>query len=720
VSKYKVRVYKDDQVINEYEIPKDETPEPEPEPEGETYQVLPYALKVRMKPDRDSEEMGIIYAGDKIKAIEIDNEEENEYLWVKIVSGNYKDKFCASGTLDGTGVYLKKINQKPLGLDISHWNGYPINWVKAKEQGISFAWIKATEGISLVDEWFSSNVTAAKLEGIHVGAYHYFRNDIDPVKQAEFFWSIAHSLRLAVDVEDPNNITDDTPYRLLEFVTELEKLSGQSVVIYTRAEYWDTHINMLYMLYLNDLWIAYVYSDADYDVNHPTLPDDWSSWRFWQYTDKGNGTKYGVGSQWVDLNQFNGSFDELKAYFTVTDEKPKTIVQAGLAPIVGKTTEGITWKSFLVGNDSRARMGACIRDIVHALVRWPNNHITNELIEKQLLRCNHRSGIPPFAPSWEPINCAYIRVAAPFHTKTTKENIAACRRFMDMVREYTWNNIPLMRVLFVLNDSLGHSQMTINGEQEYHTGSYGHFNPEYYKTGYKKHFPQFVADVIPAIVEGNEKYIFGFNAINEPVLEVGNRTASNAGYYLDCIRDMSERIFIAGNRQYPLGIGCANTWQTCPSESGVTAQTWANEVYNTASTPFIHWASLHIYQNPPIPNATPKVPSDLWYEENCARIDALSANRPYIIEEYGTYYQQPIGIQRHEASQAFLTRWMLGTNADKLKAYAAFGWAMQDGDDIGLGDKYLGEFDSASDPRGAPNMWNVAYQFANYILWNLG
>jgi len=70
-----------------------------------------------------------------------------------------------------------------------------------------------------------------------------------------------------------------------------------------------------------NLWIA-IYPD---DVNTYTnpwqnpkyKPITWDSWTFWQFTDKGDGRYYGTESAQVDLNFFNGTYEEFYEYCDV-------------------------------------------------------------------------------------------------------------------------------------------------------------------------------------------------------------------------------------------------------------------------------------------------------------------------------------------------------------------------------------------------------------------
>ncbi|MGZ3872792.1 MAG: glycoside hydrolase family 25 protein, partial [Mucilaginibacter sp.] len=65
------------------------------------------------------------------------------------------------------------------GIDVSYYQG-KIDWMKVKrmhedEIHISFAFIKATEGVVITDPYFQRNWRECPKAGIVCGAYHYFR-----------------------------------------------------------------------------------------------------------------------------------------------------------------------------------------------------------------------------------------------------------------------------------------------------------------------------------------------------------------------------------------------------------------------------------------------------------------------------------------------------------------------------------------------------------------
>lgn len=58
------------------------------------------------------------------------------------------------------------------GIDVSHYQG-EIDWAAMKQQGMDFAYIKATEGSAHEDECFDKNWEQAKAAGMLRGAYHF-------------------------------------------------------------------------------------------------------------------------------------------------------------------------------------------------------------------------------------------------------------------------------------------------------------------------------------------------------------------------------------------------------------------------------------------------------------------------------------------------------------------------------------------------------------------
>lgn len=183
------------------------------------------------------------------------------------------------------------------GIDVSKWQG-AIDWPKVKAGGlVSFAFIKASEGIGGRDPLFVANWSGAKLAGIPRGAYHFYRFAFDPILQANFFCSLlgqdVGELPPVLDVEDDVKFVkaDSTIKAFCERVFEL---TGKRCLIYTGAWWWTASRLGQAQPWVKDypLWIAAY-------VPKPSVPKDWMKWTFWQYAN--NGRIDGINGN-VDLN----------------------------------------------------------------------------------------------------------------------------------------------------------------------------------------------------------------------------------------------------------------------------------------------------------------------------------------------------------------------------------------------------------------------------------
>ncbi len=196
------------------------------------------------------------------------------------------------------------------GVDVSHWQG-SINWNSVYSSGYRFAFVKATEGTSYVDPKFTTNMQNGKSAGLYMGAYHFARpSSNNPEAEADHFVNTAGSyikdgyLRPVLDLETGTSLgwsgLSDWARRWLQRV---EQLTGVEPILYVNAYYAS---NLQSYLTSYDLWIAH------YTYNPNTSPNTgkWSTWMFWQYSDKG--TVSGI-SGGVDLNVFNGDLSTLVA-----------------------------------------------------------------------------------------------------------------------------------------------------------------------------------------------------------------------------------------------------------------------------------------------------------------------------------------------------------------------------------------------------------------------
>ncbi|MDR2856294.1 MAG: lysozyme [Novosphingobium sp.] len=131
------------------------------------------------------------------------------------------------------------------GIDVSHHQGH-IAWAGLPAQGVSFAYIKASEGGDHRDRSFAANWAAAQKAGIARGAYHYFTLCRPGADQAANFIAAvpvdAAALPPAVDLEYMGNCLrqptrDGFHAELATFIRLVEARYGKRVVLYLTEEF---------------------------------------------------------------------------------------------------------------------------------------------------------------------------------------------------------------------------------------------------------------------------------------------------------------------------------------------------------------------------------------------------------------------------------------------------------------------------------------------------
>ena len=228
--------------------------------------------------------------------------------------------------------------QRPLGTDVS---GYQTNidWVATKNGGVTFAWVKATEGGSFTNSLFFSQIAGAHTVGIFVGAYHFARPSINtnltgPLSaesEASFFWSVAGDyiknangyLVPMLDWEDPNatngihGFTGFTTAYMSAWVNEwcnsvsnYAQLDGVTLrpIVYTGTWYSNPangYAGLDHTVTNWPAWIAYYPNTPNAQAGAPPSTYPWPTWTVWQYADTNwsggdsdvfNGTANGLGS----------------------------------------------------------------------------------------------------------------------------------------------------------------------------------------------------------------------------------------------------------------------------------------------------------------------------------------------------------------------------------------------------------------------------------------
>jgi lysozyme len=192
------------------------------------------------------------------------------------------------------------------GTDVSKYQA-SIDWPKARASGISFAFIKATEGGDRFDEYFDEHWSGTKAAGIPRAGYHFYYFCTPAAKQAR--WFIAHvpndpsALPPVLDMEwNPHSPTcrlrpdkETVRAEMTVFLGMLERHYGKKPIIYTTLDFFDDNDLSSFRGY--PYWLRSV-------AGHPDEKYGSHPFTFWQYT--GTGIVPGITGD-ADINVFNGS-----------------------------------------------------------------------------------------------------------------------------------------------------------------------------------------------------------------------------------------------------------------------------------------------------------------------------------------------------------------------------------------------------------------------------
>lgn len=191
------------------------------------------------------------------------------------------------------------------GIDVSAHNGM-MNLDAARSAGIEFVFIKASEGRDFRDSNFRLNYDKAVHAGMKIGAYHFFRFDVDGVDQAVNFIKAIGGRRLdlgvAIDVETHGNARGVDPGLIAERLSSMSdymRLAGYRVTFYSSLKDYYTLLEPTELRGC-PLWVC-SFTDIPGDINAV----------FWQYYH--HGRVRGINGD-VDLNAFCGTREQFEAF----------------------------------------------------------------------------------------------------------------------------------------------------------------------------------------------------------------------------------------------------------------------------------------------------------------------------------------------------------------------------------------------------------------------
>lgn len=211
------------------------------------------------------------------------------------------------------------------GIDVSSNQG-AVDWAKVAEDGVSFAFARATIGGHQTDSKFADNWPGMLNAGLIRGAYHFFWPLTPWQEQADNLITTIGSLQHgdlppALDLEeavlnaDPQHDTwEDIPFdQRLPIIQNWIHAVNQALhikpVVYTRQNFIENLLgNGVEQLSGSLLWVSH------YNVSRPKIPSAWDTWTWWQFTETDKVS--GINGN-VDGDKFQGSVEELRSFTKV-------------------------------------------------------------------------------------------------------------------------------------------------------------------------------------------------------------------------------------------------------------------------------------------------------------------------------------------------------------------------------------------------------------------
>lgn len=217
------------------------------------------------------------------------------------------------------------------GIDISryqHGRGrryYPIDWGKLRitslgngrrvqgrvDYPVSFLYIKATEGRTLYNKYYASDLRQARRHGLPVGSYHFFSATSSGSQQAAYFlkmaWIASGDLPPVLDLEPTEAQVrqmggeQEMFRRVQAWLNIVERRCGKRPILYVGQQFVNRHlVNAPRLLRDYDVWIARYGEFKPYvHLLH------------WQLTP--HGRVRGIHGE-VDVNVFNGTRAQFREY----------------------------------------------------------------------------------------------------------------------------------------------------------------------------------------------------------------------------------------------------------------------------------------------------------------------------------------------------------------------------------------------------------------------
>ncbi|HOX57252.1 MAG TPA: GH25 family lysozyme [Candidatus Paceibacterota bacterium] len=253
----------------------------------------------------------------------------------------WTNKLLADGSVE---VYA--VPAREPGVDVSHYQGETgvsqAGWNQMFAEGKRFAFIKATEGLSVLDAAMANNADRATAAGLRAGVYHFAHPELRPttngaVQEADYLLAYAGNyvgpgyLRPVLDLEAGSILTTtELTDWVIAFAEEIvaHRGPGAAPVIYCSQFYANIELDSRLANY--DLWLRTI-TALDPATNEPPIVSFadptgvFNNWSFWQYSDTGSSG----GISPLDLNICHSEFKPLNSFLIPAVANPVPPVITG-------------------------------------------------------------------------------------------------------------------------------------------------------------------------------------------------------------------------------------------------------------------------------------------------------------------------------------------------------------------------------------------------------
>jgi lysozyme len=227
-----------------------------------------------------------------------------------------------------------------LGIDVFDGQG-TIDWAAVAGSGVTFAWIKATQGTYDTQATFAANWPSARRAGVVRGAYHFFDPTDDGAAQAQRFLAAVGPLAPGdlppmLDLECPDGDADclgtgasgsapaaDIGARMWDWIHAVEAATGTRPVLYTFGSYFTSGGVDPAGLDAYPLFLAQPLAPPARTLAGDaclTVPAPWSKATMWQYS--WTGTVPGIEGP-VDRDAYLGPLTGLQGLTVAADGGPE-------------------------------------------------------------------------------------------------------------------------------------------------------------------------------------------------------------------------------------------------------------------------------------------------------------------------------------------------------------------------------------------------------------